>query len=137
MGFDFKPRNKDAGDYHLGEFSWPSMLDAGLGLVLGTGPGFRPSEFVHVSRPDGLCVQYNDGAAVTAEECKDLAKWARWIARVQEARINAFDKLTDVEKNQIRADESGVYKQPWSRVRVEQFRDFADWCERSGGFEIH
>src|ERR1039457_2246220 len=90
MGYDFTPRNKKAGCYHIGAFSWPNMLDAGLGLVLGTGQGFAPAEFIYITRPDGLCVQYNDGSRVTAKECKELAKVARWIAAVQEARIKQW-----------------------------------------------
>ena len=83
MSYDLTPRNKKAGDYRIGAFTWPQMLKEGLGLVLGTGDGFRPAEFIYLERPDGLCVHYNDGAHVTAKECKDLVKVSRWIADIQ------------------------------------------------------
>lgn len=145
MGYDLTPRNKKAGDYHIGAFSWPMMLDAGLGLVLGTAPGFKPAEFIYLSRPDNLCVQYNDGARVTAAECKDLAKVARWIAAVQEGRIRQWEKVPDEEKDRMKAankrleseGRSALYKLPWHPDVVKSFRDFADWCEKSRGFKIH
>ena len=31
MGFDLTPRNKAAGDFQMGAFCWPWMLDNGLG----------------------------------------------------------------------------------------------------------
>lgn len=136
MGYDFTPKNKKAGDYHIGAFSWPVMLDAGLGLVLGTGPGFKPAEFIYIKRPDGLCVQYNDGARVTAQECKDLARVARWIAAIQNARIKQWDTVAPEEQQRMRDDKSGIYKLPWHPDAVERFTDFADWCEKSGGFRI-
>jgi hypothetical protein len=137
MGYDFEPRNKKAGDYHIGAFSWPQMLDAGLGLVLGTGQGFKPGEFIYISRPDKLCVQYNDGARVTASECKDLAKVARWIAAVQDARIKQWATVPADEQQRMRDDKYGTYKLPWHPDVVQKFRAFADWCEKSGGFKIN
>jgi hypothetical protein len=137
MGFDFSPTNKKAGFYHIGAFSWPNMLDAGLGLVLGTGQGFKPCEFIYITRPDKLCVQYNDGALVTAEECKDLAKVARWIAAIQDARLRQWDKVPADQQKEMRSDTHGTYKLPWDAGVIQKFRDFADWCEKSGGFKIH
>lgn len=137
MGFDLTPRKKEAGDYTIGAFSWPQMLDAGLGLVLGTGAGFKPAEFIYLSRPDDKCVQYNDGAYVTAAECKDLAKVGRWIADIQDARIRQWAKVSPEEQQRMSADKSGIYKLPWHPDVVQKFRNFADWCEKAGGFWIH
>lgn len=137
MGYDFTPKNKKAGDYHIGAFSWPQMLDAGLGLVLGTGQGFKPAEFIYITRPDKLCVQYNDGARVTASECKDLAKVARWIAAVQDARIKQWATVPADEQRRMSDDKNGIYKLPWHPDTVQKFRNFADWCEKSGGFKIN
>ena len=113
------------------------MLDAGLGLVLGTGAGFRPAQFIYISRPDNKCVQYNDGAHVTAKECKDLAKVSRWIADIQDARIKQWAEVAPDEQHRMSADKSGLYKLPWHPDVVKRFRDFADWVEKSGGFRIH
>lgn len=142
MGYDFKPVNKAAGDYHLGAFSWPMMLDSGLGLVLGTGPGFSPGQFIYIKRPDGLCVQYNDGAKVSAKESKELAKVARWIARFENARIMQWQTVPIEERNRMEARNktegiTHIYKLPWSPDCVQKFLDFAEWSEKSGGFKIH
>jgi hypothetical protein len=144
MPFDFTPKNKASGEYSVGCFSWSFMLDAGLGLVLGTGEGFRPGQFVYITRPDGLCVHYNDGARVSAREAQELAKVARWIARVQEARIEQWKTIPAEEQKRMEADSktrldhglSRVYKLPWAPETVQQFRAFADWAEKSGGFKI-
>jgi hypothetical protein len=144
MGYDFKPRNKSAGDYQLGAFSWPFMLEAGLGLVLGIGEGFRPGEFIYLRRPDDLCVEYNYGARVTALECRELARVARWIAAVQEARLKQWATVSKEEQDRMRSEadrrlnsgESKLYKLPWHPDVIKRFRDFADWAERSGGFKI-
>ena len=144
MGYDFIPRNKKAGDYQIGSFSWPFMLDAGLGLVLGTGKGFAPAEFIYITRPDKLCVQYNDGARVTAKECRELAKVARWIAAVEDARIKQWATIPQERKDQmVSANKmlesnanSPLYNLPWHPDVVQRFRTFADWAEQSGGFKI-
>lgn len=121
------------------------MLDAGLGLVLGTGEGFAPGEFIYIKRPDNKCVQYNDGAKVTAKEAKELAKVARWIARIQEARIKQWEHVPIESRKQMedsnKLSESKfanlIYKLPWHPDVVKKFTDFADWAEKSGGFKIH
>lgn len=136
MSYDFTPRNKKAGPYCIGAFSWPHMLDAGLGLVLGTGEGFKPAEFIYIKRPDNLCVQYNDGARVSAKECKDLAKVARWIATIQDARIKQWYTVEPADRQRMENDKLGLYKLPWHPDAVKKFRDFADWCEKAGGFRI-
>lgn len=137
MGFDFVPKKKEAGPYHIGAFSWPIMLEKGLGLVLGVGKGFRPGEFIYITRPDKLCVEYNDGARVSAKESKELAKVARWIARVEQARINQWKTVPEKEQETMKADTMHIYDLPWAQERVEDFKKFADWCEKSGGFRIH
>ena len=113
------------------------MLDAGLGLVLGTGDGFKPAQFIYLSRPDGKCVNYNDGAYVTVAECRDLAKVARWIADIQDGRIRQWEQVPSEGRERMAANTSGIYKLPWHPDVVKKFRDFADWCEKSGGFWIH
>ena len=136
MGFDFTPRNKTAGDFFISAYVWPYMLDAGLGLVLGCGEGFEPGHFIYIVRPDDRCIRHNDGARVTARECKDLAKVARWIAAVQEARIKQWEEVPAEEQQRMRKDKFGIYKLPWHPGMVQQFRNFADWCEKAGGFRI-
>ena len=138
MSYDLTPRNKKAGDYRIGAFTWPQMLKEGLGLVLGTGDGFRPAEFIYLERPDGLCVHYNDGAHVTAKECKDLVKVSRWIADIQTGRLRQWEKVWPEEQQRMKsAERPDLYKLPWHPDVIQRFRDFADWCEKSGGFRIH
>ena len=65
MGYDLRPRNKAAGEFQMGAFSWCWMLDNGVGLPVGYGPGFAPGQFIYRTRPDGKCIGHNDGARIS------------------------------------------------------------------------
>lgn len=142
MGYDFTPKNKKAGDYHLGAFSWLFMIEQGLGLVLGVGKGFCPGQFIWINRPDKRCVMYNDGAKVTAKEAKELAKVARHIARVETARLAEWEKVDKEEKarmeeaNKMMVGNKLLYTLPWSQEAIDRFTKFANWADKSGGFRI-
>ncbi len=57
MGYDLRPRNKVAGDFQMGAFSWSWMMDNGVGLPVGYGPGFWHGSACYRVRPDGLMPQ--------------------------------------------------------------------------------
>lgn len=135
MGFDLRPRNKSAGIHSMGAFSWSWMLDAGVGLPVGYGPGSSPGSFVYRDRPDGRCVGYNDRARVTAAEAKQMAQVARWVADYQDDLYATFMK--EPEENRKRMSDSHIYKLPVRRDFVEKVRAFADWAEKSGGFRVY
>ena len=137
MGFDLRPRRKDADDFSMGAFSWAWMLDNGVGLPVGYGPGFAPAQFVYRTRQDGKCIGYNDGARVTAAEAKDMAKVARWLADYQDDLYAQWMKEPEESRKRMEDSPSRLYKLPVRRDFVEAVRAFADWAEKSGGFTVH
>jgi hypothetical protein len=139
MGYDLKPRKKAAGPFHMGAFSWSWMLNAGVGLPLGYGEGYKPAMYVYRLRPDGGDVSCNDGARVSAKEAKQMAMVARWIAEYQDILHGQFEQNTEEEKERMRRnnDSLQLYKFPVRRDFVEKARAFAEWAEKSGGFRVY
>lgn len=137
MGFDLTARNKDVGDFSMGAFSWSWMLDNGVGLPVGYGPGFAPASFVHRMRPDGKCIGYNDGARVTSKEAKLMAMVARWLADYQDSLYDIWMKEPEEERDRMQNEGGRLYKTPVRRELVEKVRNFAAWAEKSGGFSVH
>lgn len=136
MGFDLTPRNKAAGYFSMGAFSWSWMLNAGVGLPLGHGPGYAPGQFIYAPRPDGLCIEYNDGARVSAKEAKQMAMIARWICDHQDRLYAEWMKVDEAERKRMQDSSARLYTPPVRRDFVEKIRAFADWADRSGGFRI-
>lgn len=137
MGYDLSPRNKAAGSFSMGAFSFAWMLDNGVGLPVGYGPGYAPGSFVQQSRPDGKFVAYNDGAKVTAKEAKQMAMVARWLANHQDSLYALWMKKPEDERQRMQDSPSGIYRPPVRRDFVEKVRAFADWAEKSGGFRVY
>jgi hypothetical protein len=137
MGYDLTPHNKAADDLHMGAFSWSWMLDNGVGLPLGYGPGFAPGQFIYRTRPDGLCVGYNDGARVAEAEAKDMAKVARWLADYQDDLYKQWMKEPEESRKRMENNHNHLYKLPIRRDFVEKVRAFAAWAEASGGFCVN
>lgn len=131
MGFDLYARNKEAGDFHMGAFSWSWMLAAGAGLPVGYGPGFSPGTFVFAGRKDGLCVGYNGGARVTAKEARQMAQIARWIADHQDRLHNLWMQEPEERRKAMTDDLHRIYDPPVRRDFVERIRAFADWADKS------
>lgn len=138
MGFDLRPRNKAAGEFNGNGFWWHWMLEAGVGLPLCHGRGIAPGSFAYVRRPDGLGVGYNDGARVTAEEAKQMAQLARWVADYQDTLHHCYENAPQADRDHWHAQRgiSGLYNLPARRDFVEKTRTFADWAEKSGGFRV-
>lgn len=137
MGYDFKPKNKSAGWFNLGAFSFSWMLEAGAGLPLGFGKGLTPGMVVYKSRPDGMCIHTNDGAGVTAKEAKEMAKVLRWICDYQDLLNEIWTKQPEEDQRRMTGDHTHLYNIPIRRDFVDKARAFADWAEKSGGFAIH
>lgn len=136
MGFDLRPRNKAAGDFSIGAFSWPWMLEAGVGLPLGYGKGFSPGQFLTSNRKDGLCVAYNDGAHVSAAEAKQMAQLARWVADFHDSKHAMWADLPEIERERMGANRDGLYSLPVRQDFIEKTRAFAAWAVMSGGFRV-
>jgi hypothetical protein len=137
MGFDLKPRNKAAGFFHMGAFSWHWMLEAGVGLPFCYGKGIEPAQFVYGGRKDGLCIGYNDGARITASEARTMATLARWVADYQDAVHRLHDEATEEARKRWESDPHRIYSLPVRRDFIKLARDFADWAEKSGGFRVY
>lgn len=137
MGYDLSPRNKSAGTFHAGAFSWSWALEAGLGLPFGHGRGIKPAQFVYSGRPDGLCLSYNDGARVTAKEARLMATVARWICEYQDNVWNVWNSYSEEQREAMRTDKNGLYHLPVRRDFIDRLRAFADWAETSGGFRVY
>lgn len=137
MGFNLKPRNKDVGEFDFGAFSWPWMLEAGVGLPLGYGHGFMPGQFITRNRKDGLCIAYNDGARVSASEAKQMAQLASWVADLQDSLHAEWEKVPVSEQQRMCDNRTHLYTLPARRDFVEKTRAFAKWAEKSGGFRVY
>lgn len=136
MGYTLKPRHRAVSDFDAGGFSWPWMLDAGVGLPLGYGKAFVPGQYVARNRKDGLCVSANDGARISASEAKQMAQIARWVADLQDSLYAEWEKMPASEQQRMRDDRTRLYTLPVRRDFVEETRAFADWAEKSGGFRV-
>lgn len=136
MGFDLYARNKKAGSFSMGAFSWSWMLEQGVGLVVGHGKGIEPASFIYAGRPDGLSLGYNDGARVSAKEAKQMAFIAKLIADHQDRMHNEWEKLTEARQKQILDDRYGTYNVPVRKDFVDKTRAFAAFAEVSGGFRV-
>ncbi len=136
MGYDLRPRNKAAGDFSIEESWLRWMLEHGVGLPLGCGPGFSKGYFICRTRPDGKCIGCDDGARVTAAEAKDMARAALWLADYQDALYAQWMKASEQSRQRMQDDITRIYTLPVRRDIVEKMRAFADWAKRSGGFRV-
>lgn len=134
MGFDLQASKKGHPDWSTGSFSWSWMIGAGVGIPVGTFNGHSPGTFIYMPRPDGLCIQYNDGAKVSAKEAKEMAKIARMLViKYRQIRI-IWDELDAAE--QSRRKDAGTYTLPVRDDFVDKMESFAEWAEGSGGFRV-
>ena len=154
MGYDLIARNKSADTFHFGAFSFPVLLEACGYLfpcihngsrwycVFGVDPRMPKSD----KYPRVLS---NDGFKVTAEEAKIMARIARNYVEIQHSlpdsnetqdmRSKSVFAKDDVEK--LMNAMHGNKDEPWPvKIRTDfaaKFAEFAEWAEKSGGFEIH
>lgn len=135
MSFDLRPRNKEAGGFTWGAFSWSMVLETGIGLPLGYAAGIEPATFIYTPDSKGRCIAYNDGAHVTARQANQMAMIARWIIRVHRTKRKMWDRYTAERREQLEKCEYA--KKPYGADFVNRLETFADWLEKSGGFYIH
>ena len=154
MGYDFTPKNEDAGRFHLGAFSFPVLLEACGHLwpsihhkgqwycVWGADPRMPEGDTY-----PGLIS--NDGFEVTEEEAHIMARMARNLVLIQ--RSLPDDHVVDDLRSKnsmnredvIKALERGMYgggHEKWPvKIRpdfMDKFEQFAEWLDKSGGFVI-
>lgn len=135
MSYDLRPRNSNVETFTWGAFSWPVVLEMGLGWPVGYTNGIEPGSFIWTPDKRGLCIAYNDGAHVTAKQAKEMAQIARWIVEAGRARLNAWEKLTPERRAQHEKNE--YVKKPCGKDFLDSLEKFADWLEKSGGFNVH
>ena len=135
MGYDFNPRNKDAGDFHLGAFSWPFLLEQCGYYFQSLHKGGRYFLCSDDPRDEGATypgIIANDGYRITAEEARVLARIARNYAKITAALPEENAKDVPVS--------TPDYLKPWPAKTRDDWNDrflaFADWAEKSGGFAI-
>jgi hypothetical protein len=138
LGFDLKPRNKEIVWFHMGAFSWHWMLEAGVGLPFGYGRGVSPAQFVFTQRPDGKCIGYNDGARVTGNEARLMARLARFVAEYQRNLWNIYERTPEKERERMKDPRwESLYNVPVRRDFIDLTEQFADWAEHSRGFRVY
>lgn len=148
MGYDLEPKNEDAGDFHMGAFSWSWMIiDVGVGLPFGMGRGTEPASYViHIEddfdpdkdqSPVLLCS--NDGFFVSAEKAQEMALVAKWAVKYHRAHADVYDNCSDKEKARYIEYSVGVrklYNLPVRKDFVDKMEKFSEWAPKSGGFYV-
>jgi hypothetical protein len=138
MGYDFTPKNTDAGSFRMGAFLFPHFLEQCGAYFLCIQQPYGAKYFfvsgIDERMPEGdnyPRLISNDGFPVTEEEAKVLARIARNYVTIQRS-------LEDQPEDDYFL--KPVAMQPWPRkIRedlVDHLEKFADWAEQSGGFEI-
>ncbi|MDY7043620.1 hypothetical protein RVS70_05315 [Virgibacillus sp. M23] len=139
MVYDLKPKNEELDWFSMGAFSWSWMLDAGVGLVLGQGKGIKPATYRYIPDENGASPRSNDGYYVDEEKAKIMAQVARGLVSVERGKTDEWNAMSEEEREQIDkwSLRSNIYNLPIREDFVDKAEKFADWSEKSGGFEIH
>jgi hypothetical protein len=120
MSFDLDPKNKDAGDFSFGAFSWPVLLEA-CGYLFPC-VNMEGQYCTTTDQKEWIQIGTNDGFSISAADAKLMARVARNFVAIQRT-------LKDGDENawpmKIRSD------------FVDRFEKFAEWAEKSGGFSIN
>ena len=137
MGMFLRPRHKELGTFHCGGFFWSWLLNEGVGLVIGAGPGIEPASFIFHGDGRKKCGDpYNGGFRVTSKQAKEMSWSALAVLKIQQHKQRQFDALDEKMKQYIRDDNRKLFSPPvrsdW-RIVLERFVEFS--CN-SGGFEI-
>jgi len=152
MGYDLRPKNAEAGDFHFGAFSFPVLLEACGYLFPAIHSGGRwyctfgtdPRMGDHYP-----LILTNDGFRVTAEEARIMARIARNFVAIQRTlpdenagggvESQASFKREDVVALMQRAMHPSAPPKWPTKIRTDftdNFEKFAEWAEKSSGFEI-
>lgn len=119
------PNNKDAGNFHLSAFHWPIILEqCGMYFVAIS----HKTRWFYVAGVDkrmgeseeGPAIIFNSGFPVTEEEARVLARVSRNYAIIQRSATKEEAPWLDLLKPQL----------------IYEIEDFAEWAEKSRGFEV-
>jgi homoserine acetyltransferase len=134
MGYDLIPRNKKIDSICIGAFSWPIMLDMGVGAVIKTGAAMNPASYSFVRDKKGRDPNKNDGFYVTAEEARAMGMVAEGLWHIKTFINKEWDKLTEEEKEQYKKFD--FYKQETNEKFLNLLKRFAEFAYNSQGFGI-
>lgn len=145
MSYDLKPRNKNIEEISINAFIWPIMLQkTGMGYLLGYGSDIEPSRFIYLPRKKTSPVS-NDGFKVSSFEAKAMAQISRGYISVKKLINSKYESMTEIEKKETLSakyyGEKGLiqnlYEHPVDESFLKYLEKFADFAEKSQGFEIH
>jgi len=152
MGYDLRPRNEAAGDFHFGAFSFPVLLEACGYLFSAVHSGGRWYCTFGVDPRMGdhyPLILSNDGFEVTDEEAKIMARIARNYIAIQRTLPDENTSEGLQGKKAFRRDDllglmhKAMHPEAppaWPlKIRgdfIDKFEKFAEWAEQSGGFAI-
>lgn len=152
MGYDLSPKNEDAGSFDFGAFSFPVLLEACGYLFPCIQDGGR--WYCVFDADPRMGSEYpmllsNDGFPVTDEEARVMARIARNFVSVQRSlpdeqkgeglESDGVFTRERLEKQLLAAMHPEAPKKWPIKIRadfVDKFEKFAEWAEKSGGFEI-
>jgi hypothetical protein len=137
MGYDLHANNQELDSFHFGAFSWIHLLEqCGTYFVcLNQGPKwycvFEADERMGTDYPELIS---NDGFPVTSEEAHVLARIARNYVAVQNT-LGDDAKLDDSDfmKPAVMQVWPRKYREDWNDLFIR----FAEWADKSDGFQIH
>ncbi|QDA30264.1 hypothetical protein [Paenibacillus polymyxa] len=138
MAYDLVPNN-EMDNFRIGNFAWPALLEVfgylfpfqnhGAKWIYNPGTDKRFKE-----EHDYPIILSNSGFRVTSAEAKIMARMTRNYVSVQRT-------LDDTHYNRDVPITAAVWEMKWpQKVHIdwlEQFEQFADWAERSGGFKVY
>jgi hypothetical protein len=130
MSYDLHPNNRKLGTFRMGMLSWPWMLDQGVGLIIGYGPGIRPGHYVSGSR-EGAEPGDNNGFPVSGNEARMMARAAHHLAEISKANVREWGVMSEEERQRW-----GVECAPVGPETIAKVELFAKWAWKSKGFKI-
>lgn len=138
MGYVLVPRNKAVGAFNMGSFTWSWILNAGVGLVIGTGPAKNPCTHSYVRDAKGRSPHCNDGYRVTAEQARAMALVARGLVQVQRFINTEWDQMSENARKDAsdRNSMTHLYRDAIRDDFLDTAERFAEWAAMSGGFTI-
>jgi hypothetical protein len=125
MGYHLRPKNESTDAFYFGAFSFPVLLESCGYLFLCVQVGARWCYAPGADPRMGSIyprLLTNDGFPVTDDEARIMARMARNFVAIQ--RSLPDDQPEHERPMKIRKD------------FTDKFEQFAEWAEKSGGFEI-
>jgi len=145
VGYDFVPRNKAAGGFYLGAFSFPVALQACNYLwpaVFGAVEFYALNDPCWGTKDPSSCppIMTNDGFYVSAEEARIMARLIKNFVRIQKCALKEQTQASKQADGPITQDDTAVRKWPLVVTRtdfLDKFGAFSEWLVKSRGFWIH